>query len=68
MASKKVWWVATEPEYYGKIPVRTELTVLPADTVKPCPVCGKDIVNGAVIVHCRRMGDRDHVALEVMET
>jgi len=68
VASNKMWWVTKETEYYGKIPVRTELTVLPADTVKPCPVCGEEIMNEAVIAHCRRKGDRNHLALEVMET
>lgn len=68
MAGNKTWYISTKPEFYGRFSVKTELTVLPADTVGPCPVCGKEVMNGAVIAHCRGQGDADHLALEVMET
>jgi hypothetical protein len=67
VASNKVWWAA-EPEFYGKIPVRTELTVLPADKVVWCPLCKVDVHEAVLAVHCQRVSDRDHLALEVMET
>lgn len=52
---------------YGKIPVHTELTVLPADRTVWCPLCEMSVHENTFGIHCRRVGDEDHLALEVME-
>jgi hypothetical protein len=59
-------WIATETGFMGRFPVRTEITVIPADEYETCSLCRRDV--RWLAVHCREVGDADHLALEVMET
>lgn len=47
--------------------IRTEILVLPADRAVLCPLCNIDVHEDCFGTHCRRRGDADHLALEVME-
>ena len=57
-----------EPEYFGKIPVRTEVTVIPADEVMACPVCSEVISPFDLLRHCDKAGDAAHLAASVLES
>ena len=62
-----VFYASSEPEFFGKFPIRTEMTVLGPDLI-PCEACGEKIPYNGVAEHCREAGDPLHMALEVMGT
>lgn len=57
-------YTLSKPEYFGRFPVRSELTVI---GTKRCSACGEHVDADEFLKHCDKAGDPEHKVLSVMD-